>query len=159
MDPEQPYVRLEGEDVSVRIRESRVSLAVSAVAVVPEVRREMVRRQRALIDLEPAGCVVEGRDITTVVAPDADVRILLTARADARVARRSLQMHGADSDRARTATAAEVVGRDAKDATVSAFLEPAPGVRVLDTSDLTFDEAVAAVLEMAGADVVAGRTT
>lgn len=157
MDPERPYVRVGGEDVSGRIRESRVSLAVSTVAANPGVRSEMVRRQRGLIDLEPDGCVVEGRDITTVVAPDAPVRILLTARADARVARRSLQLHGSDSEGLLTATAAEVTGRDAKDSAVTAFLDPAPGVVVIDTSDLSFEDAVAAVLDLSRVQQPAGR--
>ena len=78
--------------MSAAIRETRISAAVSAVATNLEVRAELRRRQREIIDAarigEPWGCVAEGRDITTVVAPDADVRILLTADERARLARR-----------------------------------------------------------------------
>jgi cytidylate kinase len=107
-----------------------------------------------------AGIVAEGRDITTVVAPDADVRILLTADERARVARRALELHGSDDASALAATSSQVIARDAKDATVVDFHSAADGVRELDTSDLSFDEVVDAVLAMvaaAGRRVGSGR--
>ncbi|MDQ1293667.1 MAG: CMP/dCMP kinase, partial [Actinomycetota bacterium] len=82
-DPRAATVHVRGRDITAAIREGRISAAVSAVAGDPDVRAEMRRRQRDLIEAARRGpgrgCVAEGRDITTVVAPDADVRILLTA--------------------------------------------------------------------------------
>ena len=89
-EPAAPWVKVGGHDVTEAIRETRVSSVVSAVATNLEVRASMRLRQRALIaeSVErTGGCVAEGRDITTVVAPDADVRVLLTANEDARLAR------------------------------------------------------------------------
>ena len=98
-DPAQPAVRVGEQDVSAAIRMSRISAAVSAVATNLQVREELRQRQRELMAVDPAGCVAEGRDITTVVAPDADVRVLLTADERARLARRALEVHGrADAD-------------------------------------------------------------
>src|SRR6185436_20626062 len=114
------------------------SAAVSAVATNLGVREELVRRQR---DIAAEGAVVvEGRDITTVVAPDADVRVLLTASEQARLARRALEVHGTDDDDAIAATRDHVVRRDAQDATVADFLEAGPGVTVIDSSELSFEE-------------------
>jgi cytidylate kinase len=100
--------------------------------------------------------VAEGRDITTVVAPDADVRILLTASEDARLARRAREVHGSDDASALAATRDQVVRRDADDATVASFLEAADGVLHLDSSGLSLDETVDTVLtviaERAGLD-------
>jgi CMP/dCMP kinase len=96
--------------------------------------------------------VAEGRDITTVIAPDADVRILLSASQQARLARRSLELHG-DTDHASvSATRDQIVRRDKDDSTVSEFMQAAPGVTLVDTSDLSFQQSVEAVLE-----VVRGR--
>ena len=92
------------------------------------------------------GVVAEGRDITTVVAPDADVRILLTASEEARLARRALEVHGVADAAAVAATRDHVVRRDAKDSTVVEFLTAADGVVTVDSSPLTLDETVEAVL-------------
>jgi cytidylate kinase len=157
LEPDRPRVLVGGRDVTAAIRESRVSLAVSAVAGIPGVRAELIRRQRLLVAAAPRGCVAEGRDITTVVAPDADVRILLTADADARVARRARDLHGSDSGTARATTVAEVLDRDARDSAVATFLVPADeGVIVVDTSRLTLEETVATVLDVVE-DAVAAR--
>ena len=102
---------VDGHDVSAAIREPRISAAVSAVATNLGVRDELVRRQREIA--AAGGIVVEGRDITTVVAPDADIRVLLTANEQARLARRALEVHGSDDDDAIEATRDHVVGRDA----------------------------------------------
>ncbi len=96
-DPDAVTVAVDGTDVTAAIREPRISQAVSAVATNLDVREILVRRQRALV-AETAertgGCVAEGRDITTVVAPDAPVRVLLTASVEARLARRATELHG-----------------------------------------------------------------
>jgi cytidylate kinase len=90
--------------------------------------------------------VAEGRDITTVVAPDADARVLLTASEEARLRRRSLEVHGAADADAVDATRDQVLRRDRDDATVSEFHVAADGVVTVDSSDLDFDQTVEAVL-------------
>lgn len=143
------YVAVAGQDVSQLIREPRISAVVSAVATNLEVRAELVRRQREIAS--SGGIVVEGRDITTVVAPDADVRVLLTASEGARLSRRALEVHGTDDVEAIEATRDHVLRRDADDATVAAFLEAHEGVTLLDSSELSFDETVEAVLDLVSA--------
>ena len=152
LDPEQSWVHVAGRDVTAAIRETRVSMAVSAVAGIPAVRAELIRRQRLAIAGAAAGCVAEGRDITTVVAPDADIRVLLIADADARVARRAREIHGDDARDARSRTAAEVLDRDARDSAVTSFLSPADdGVVVIDTSHLTVEQTVESVIRLVDA--------
>ena len=144
-------MRVDGQDVARAIRESRISTAVSAVAtnlevraVLRDLRRLMGRRQ---------GVVAEGRDITAI-APNADVRILLTADTDARLAQ-----PGGRSCTARptaqtlAATRDQVVRRDRDDSTVSSFLDGGGGRPTIDSSSLTLDQVVDAVL-----DEVADRT-
>src|SRR5204863_7991412 len=132
------------------IRETRISAAVSAVATNLPARAELQQRQRDLIEAaakgDRGGCVAEGRDITTVIAPDADVRILLTASEAARLARRALDVHGSDDEQALAATRDQVVRRDAQDATVAQFLEAADGVIRLDSSGLSLEQTVGRVL-------------
>ena len=162
-DPDAPGVWLAGRDVSVEIRETRISTAVSAVATNLDVRAELRDRQRAIIDccrLGPrGGCVAEGRDITTVVAPDADVRILLTADERARLARRALEVHGSADEGALSATRDQVLRRDADDSTVSSFHVAADGVLQLDSSHLDLDETVQAVLDAVAATAAAVATS
>jgi CMP/dCMP kinase len=145
-NPVAPRVFLDGRDVSVTIRETRISEAVSAVATNLKVRAELVRRQRRIV--EQGGVVAEGRDITTVVAPDAPVRILLTATEHARLSRRARELHGTDDVEAVAATRDQVVRRDADDATVAAFHDAADGVEVIDSSHLSVDDTVDAVLAL-----------
>lgn len=145
-DPEDPYVLVDGKDVGEAIRTPEISAAVSAVATNLGVRKELVRRQQALA--AEGGVVVEGRDITTVVAPDADVRVLLTASESARLARRALEVHGSDDADALEATHDLVVGRDAVDSTVATFTEAAEGVTVVDSSHLTLEQTIAAVIAL-----------
>jgi CMP/dCMP kinase len=144
LSPTDASVTVDGHDVTTAIREPRISAAVSAVATNLDVRTELVRRQREIA--ASGGIVVEGRDITTVVAPDAEVRVLLTADESARLIRRALEVHGAADDDAVAATRDHVVRRDAQDSTVATFTDAADGVTVLDSSALTFDETVDALL-------------
>ena len=148
-DPHSPSVHMGGVEIDEAIRTSEISESVSKVATNLGVRAELRDRQRTLIaeSVESIGGVVaEGRDITTVVAPDADVRILLVANQDARLARRALELHG-DADHATVgATHDQIVRRDADDSTVSQFMHAAPGVTLVDTSDLDFEQSVEAVL-------------
>jgi cytidylate kinase len=149
-DPEGPGVWVRGRDLNGAIRETRITAAVSAVATNLRVRAELQRLQRGLIENartgESGGCVAEGRDITTVVAPDADVRILLTASEEARLARRARDVHGSDDAAAVAATRDQVVRRDADDSTVSDFQVAADGVLHLDSSGLDLEQTVQAVL-------------
>ncbi|MEO7979391.1 MAG: (d)CMP kinase [Sporichthyaceae bacterium] len=145
--PDSTVLTVGGSDVSAAVREPRISAAVSAVATNLGVREELVRRQRVIAN-DGGGIVVEGRDITTVVAPDADVRVLLTASEQARLARRALEVHGSDDDESIAATRDHVLRRDAQDSTVADFLEAGEGVIVVDSSDLTFEETVQALLDL-----------
>ncbi|WP_418276942.1 (d)CMP kinase [Isoptericola jiangsuensis] len=153
VDPSGPTVVLDGDDVAEPIRATEVSAVVSKVATNLEVRAELRRRQREIIETEASGgfsggrgVVAEGRDITTVVAPDADARVLLTASEEARLRRRSLEVHGAADTAAVEATKDQVLRRDRDDATVSDFLVAADGVATVDSSDLDLDQTVEAVL-------------
>lgn len=150
-DPDSPSVVVGESDVSAAIRQSRISERVSQVATNLAVREILVRRQRELISETVArtgGCVAEGRDITTVVAPDADVRVLLTASVEVRLARRATELHGEADHDAVEATRDQIVRRDRDDGTVADFLTAADGVVTVDTSDLDFDGSVAAVLQV-----------
>jgi cytidylate kinase len=149
-DPDGTFVRVDGRDVGRDIRATRVSAVVSTVAANQGVRAELRRRQRDLIAEarkgQRGGVVAEGRDITTVVAPDADVRILLTASESARLARRAREVHGSDDAPALAATRDQVVRRDADDSRVAQFLDAADGVVRLDSSGLTLEETVDTVV-------------
>jgi len=151
MDPDAPSVSVDGTDVAAAIRETRISTNVSAVAAVIPVREILRVLQRRLISeaaRTQGGVVAEGRDITTVVAPDAPVRILLTASEEARLARRSTELHGAADAAAVAATRSQIVDRDRADSAVSEFTVAADGVTTIDTSHLDFDGSVAAVLQV-----------
>lgn len=137
-------VRVGDADVTSAIREPRVSAVVSDVARVPEVREALTAAfRRMMAASEAPGIVVEGRDITTVVAPDAAVRVLLTADEAVRIARRSAELAPSSAS-----TAEQLRERDRQDAQVVDFLTAAPGVTTLDSTHLTFDETVAAVIDL-----------
>jgi len=155
-DPNSSSVQVEGVVIDEAIRTSEISESVSKVATNLDVRAELCDRQRVLIAESVAnsgGVVAEGRDITTVVAPDADVRILLVASQAARLTRRARELHGEAGHAAVSATHDQIVRRDRDDSTVSQFMEAAEGVTLVDTSELDYEQSVAAVLE-----VVATRT-
>src|SRR4051794_24720916 len=145
-DPSAPGVWVGGTDVATAIRASAISEQVSRVATNLAVREEMRRRQRQLLRASPRGTVAEGRDITTVVAPDAPVRLLLTASEQARLARRARELHGADDAEAIAATHDQVVRRDRDDSSVSQFTVAADGVVTVDSSALTLEQVVEVVL-------------
>ncbi len=137
-DPDAVSVHLDGQDVSDEIRTERVASLVSSYAQLPEIRSLQRTDARARIRSCPKpGIVVEGRDITTVVAPDAQVRVLLTASEQVRLRRRGLEG---------TESAENLVSRDQKDSKVARFMDAAEGVTVIDTSDLDFEQSVQAVL-------------
>jgi cytidylate kinase len=141
--PLEDYVRVGGSDVTQAIREPAISAAVSAVATTLGARTELIRRQRDIIDQHHRRIVVEGRDITTVVAPGAEVRMLLTASEEARLRRRGVQLGGTQTSEE---LAAQVTQRDAKDSTVVNFTQAADGVVTLDSSELDFDGTVDAAI-------------
>lgn len=142
--PEGTVVEVGGTDVTTAIREPRITAVVSEVARIPEVRVRLNDMFRAMIAASrSAGIVVEGRDITTVVAPDAEVRILLTADEAVRIARRARELQPGDA-----ATAAQLTERDRRDSAVVDFMTAAPGVTTLDSTDLDFEQTVAAVLDL-----------
>ncbi|PWD49661.1 (d)CMP kinase [Serinibacter arcticus] len=152
LDPDSTRVVVGGTDVTDAIRTTEISTHVSKVATNLEVRAELKARQRAIIAREGTadgwsdgrGIVAEGRDITTVIAPDADVRILLVARTEARLARRALELHGTTDASAIEATRDQIVRRDADDSTVSEFRAAADGVVTLDSSHLSLEATLAA---------------
>jgi CMP/dCMP kinase len=144
-DPAGPVFRLGSRDVTAEIREPHVTAAVAAIAKVPAVRQWMVEFFRRTIGAsDRGGIVTEGRDITTVVAPDADVRILLTADEAVRISRRAAELTGVDAAGAGDA----LKRRDASDAKNVDFMSAADGVTTLDSTNLDFDETVAAVVAL-----------
>ena len=137
-DPADFGVRLAGSDVTAQLHTPQVSGIVSGYARIAEARGWLIARMRQII-AERGRIVVEGRDITTVVAPDAQVRVLLKADATARIARRTAQLNGAAD---RVTVTDQVIGRDRVDALTSDFEHPAHGVVVIDSTDLSLAQVV-----------------
>lgn len=136
-------VLLDGRDVSEAIRSPEVSEAASGVATDPEVREALVARQRELI--AGGDWVAEGRDIATVVAPDAELKVYLTADPAERARRRAVELDGDQQT-----ILAEQALRDEQDSGFGrSTLEPAPGAVRLDTTGLTAEQVVDRVAEMA----------
>lgn len=142
-DPAGYAVHVGDVDVTTAIRDPEISAVVSRVARVPEVRRHLIELFRGIIaDERNPGIVVEGRDITTVVAPDAQVRILLTASEDVRIARRSAELVDDTTEH----TGEQLRRRDEADAKVVDFMTAAEGVTTVDSTELDFDQTVEAVI-------------
>lgn len=147
LDPDAQNITVAGTDITAAIRTSELSRVVSKVAVNLDVRAILVARQQAII--RSAGRIIaEGRDITTVVAPDADVRVLLTASEKTRLERRALENQGTKDSAALAATRAEVTERDAKDATVTNFTTAADGVVTIDSSRLSIEQTRDAIIDL-----------
>lgn len=137
-------IRVDGVDASIEIRGPEVSRAVSVVAANPKVRQELVRRQREWAYKRDGG-VMEGRDIGTVVFPDAVLKVYLTARPEIRAERRAAEVTDLDYE----TVAADIARRDAYDSGREASpLQQAPDSVEVDTSDLTLDEIVDEIVEM-----------
>ena len=150
-DPAGPTITVDGTDVSGPIREQAVTSAVSAVSAVPEVRARLLREQRDIIG--DGGIVVEGRDIGTVVAPAADVKVYLTADPAARAARRTAEQAGSDV----AATQADLIRRDAFDSgRATAPLAMADDALHIDTTPYTLEEVVARVVALVEDAVATG---
>ncbi len=153
-DPLAPTISVDGVEVSVEIRGEAVNGAVSPVSAVPEVRARLLELQRAAA--ADGGIVVEGRDIGSVVLPDAPVKVYLTADPEARAARRALEEGGADV----TATQASLLRRDAIDSTrATSPLVMADGAAHLDTTAYTLDEVVDQVVALARSVAAAEGTS
>jgi cytidylate kinase len=157
-DPAAPTIHVGDADVTVAVRGADVTAAVSAVSAVPAVRQALVAQQQAAVARAVAagsGIVVEGRDITTVVLPDADLKLFVTADPAVRAARRAAQ----DVELGRTdvdvnATEAALRARDATDSRREASpLTQAPDAVVVDTSHVTLAESIAQVVDLVGARV------
>lgn len=144
-DPDHYYVRVGDTDVEKAIREPRVTAVVSHIARVPEVRVRLVQLFREVIASgDRPGVITEGRDITTVVAPDAPVRILLTASEEARMARRAAEIVGQSAQD----VGREMTSRDNQDSRVIDFMNAANGVTTIDSTNLDFDATIQAVVDL-----------
>ena len=149
-------VEVDGVDVAVRIRGPEVTRAVSPVSAVPAVRRQLVDRQRSLV-AEADAVVVEGRDIGTVVLPDATVKVYLTAAPEARAERRALQL-GLTEPAEVAALAADLRRRDEYDSSrEDSPLRPARDAVVVDSTDLEQEQTVDRVVELACTAVGVGE--
>ena len=149
LDPRHPVVVLDGHDITREIRSPRIATHVSTVATVPQIRRLLTEQMRQTI-IRARRIVVEGRDITTVVWPQARVRVLLVADAETRIARREAEVHGQS---AHQEVIGSIVERDRKDATVSQFEKPAPGVQLIDSTFLDLGQVIDQVIAMVPAEL------
>ena len=150
LDPGRQVIELGGVDITEAIRSENISSHVSAIAKHPQVRVFLNDGFRSLADSAEEGIIIEGRDITTIVAPDAPVRVLLTADEETRIQRRQAEMGNGN--------AAALSQRDQADRKVVDFMTAADGVHTIDSTDLTFNQTVHALksliephLEKAGA--------
>jgi CMP/dCMP kinase len=149
-DPLAPSISVDGRPVDVEIRGPEVTGAVSAVAAVPQVRAALVAQQREIITAE-GRIVVEGRDIASVVWPDAELKIYLTASEEERARRRSSEHAGGASLSASilAATQADLARRDHLDSTrTTAPLRQADGALEVDTTGLDIDGVVAVLIDL-----------
>jgi cytidylate kinase len=140
-NPEHPWTRVNGRDVTADIRTREVSAQVSVVARVPDVRAHLIAGQRAIIADADPGIVAEGRDIGTVVAPDAQLKVFLTADSAARAQRRAAEQ-GAAAD----ATEVDQARRDRLDAAQSAKADDAV---LIDATDLSLPAVIAEITRLA----------
>lgn len=142
-DPNAPTITVDGVDVAGPIRGQEVTSKVSAVSAVPEVRARITELQRRIAAEAGHGIVVEGRDIGTTVLPDADLKIFLTASAEARAARRSGELRNADV----AATREALIKRDAADSSrKTSPLAKADDAVEVDTTELTLEQVVERVI-------------
>lgn len=147
LDPKNFSIRVGDRDVTYEIRTPEVSEAVSAVASLPQVRSFLIENFRKMVMQSGlTGLIVEGRDITTVVFPDAKTRILLTASEEVRLGRRSAELPEG------TFNADQVTKRDENDSKVVDFLIPAPGVKLVDSTELDFEATIKAIVALISED-------
>lgn len=148
-EPEQLHVWLDGRDVSGLIRTPEVSQAASIVSAIPAVRRILVEKQR-LLGKRGAGCVLEGRDIGTVVFPDADIKFFITAKLEARTRRRFEELLQKGEQTTFEHTLAEINQRDERDATrTDSPLIVADNAVEIDSTEMSLDEVFEQMLKLA----------
>jgi CMP/dCMP kinase len=140
-DPDNPWTRVNGRDVSTDIRTPEVSAQVSVVARVPAVREHLIAMQRAIIAAADPGIVAEGRDIGTVVAPAAQLKVFLTADPGARARRRAAELGG---DAGETEAA-----QDRRDRLDAAQSQKAADALLLDATDLTLEQVIGEITRLA----------
>ena len=155
-DPADPHVWVGDREVTQDIRDPRIALEIKHVSTNLAVRAWMATEQRCRMmeaREKGSGMIAEGRDITTVVCPDADVRILLLADQEARLRRRTLELYGDATDEHMEIVRAQVEGRDKADSAVSEFMVAAPGVETVDSTGLDIDGVCEAILAHVDADL------
>lgn len=140
------HVLLDGQDVTDAVRAETIGVAASRIAVLPAVRQALTDLQVSF--RQPPGLVADGRDMGTVIFPDANLKIFLTASAEARAQRRYKQLIEKGIPANMEDLVKDLTERDARDsARATAPLKPAPDAKILDTSEMTADQAVQQVLE------------
>jgi CMP/dCMP kinase len=147
-DPDSLRVLLEGRDVSTEIRTEQITRLSSVISAIPAVRRDLVRRQREM-GAQGRGVVLDGRDIGTVVFPQADVKFFLTAVPEERAKRRFDEDHRKEPDLTFQETLADINTRDERDSTrADSPLRIAEDAVVIDTTDLSIEQVFARMLEV-----------
>ena len=149
-------IQLNSEDVTGAIRTPEVTNGASKIAVIPGVRRAMVAKQREIG--QKVSVVMEGRDIGTVVFPNADVKVFLDASLEERVRRRLVESHAKGIEVSQSALMAQMKERDERDSTrADAPLAQAPDAVYLDSTHLTEEEVAEVILKMVRARITNGR--
>ena len=155
LNPVEPKFYLGQEDITAKIRTAKITANVSRIATNLKVRWQLQDLQRQITKnaASEASIVLEGRDTTTVIVPDASIRILLIASESARLARRATENFGHADEETIAATSSEIIDRDAKDATVSTFFQASQGATTIDSSTLNLAETIALAEEIIWAKI------
>ena len=144
IDPQKEQVRVNGVEVTNIIREDAITSQVSVFAAMPGVRRYLVAKQRELVDASDSGIIVEGRDIGSVVLPNANFKIFITANDDVRAKRRARQIDSNENDVLVAQRKRDLMDSNRK---VSPLVIP-EGAVILDNSDLDFEQSVNKLIEI-----------
>ena len=147
-DPLKDQVKVNDEDVSKIIREDEITSQVSHFAAMPKIRQFLVSKQRELVKTSNSGIIVEGRDIGSVVLPEADFKIFITANDDVRAKRRAIQIDSNENDVLVAQRKRDLLDSSRK---VSPLVIP-DGAVILDNSDLDFEQSVEKFIEIVGAE-------
>ena len=147
-DPLKDQVKVNDEDVSKIIREDEITSQVSHFAAMPKIRQFLVSKQRELVKASNSGIIVEGRDIGSVVLPEADFKIFITANDDVRAKRRAIQIDSNENDVLVAQRKRDLLDSSRK---VSPLVIP-DGAVILDNSDLDFEQSVEKFIEIVGAE-------
>lgn len=144
IDPQKEQVRVNGVEVTNIIREDAITSQVSVFAAMPGIRRFLVAKQRELVDASDSGIIVEGRDIGSVVLPNANFKIFITANDDVRAKRRARQIDSNENDVLVAQRKRDLLDSSRK---VSPLVIP-EGAVILDNSDLDFEQSVNKLIEI-----------